>query len=63
MLGDFMLLIAFVDNEGCYHTCSVLQAVVEESAGFSVGKQGGWVTKFVHKNGFRSCFSVGKQGG
>jgi len=41
MLGDFMLLIAFVDNEGCYHTCSVLQVVLEESAGFSVGKQGG----------------------
>jgi len=41
MLGDFMSLIAFVDSEGCHHTCLVLQAVLVGSAGFSVGKKGG----------------------
>lgn len=58
MLGNSMLLIAFVDSEGCHHTCLVRQTVLVGSAGFSVCKKGGYVTKFKQKKkekGFRSC--------
>jgi hypothetical protein len=41
MLGDFMLLTALVDSEGCHHTHLVLQTVLVGNAGFSVGKKGG----------------------
>lgn len=46
-----MLLNAFFDSEGCYHTLFGYPAVLLGSAGHSVGKEGGYMTTFIHKRG------------